>query len=63
MKAPRKALSFRDNISSFVPELENSEPCPAQEVTAVQDVIYIEEMTFVQFDSRNLDVVTDFAGH
>jgi hypothetical protein len=63
MKAPKKASSFRDNISSFVPELDNSEPRLAREVTAIQDVIYIEEMMFVQLDSRNLDVTTDFARH
>ena len=63
MKAPRETLSFRDNISSFMPELENLEPCPVREVTAIQDVIYIEEMTFVQLDGCDLDVTTDFAGH
>lgn len=62
MKVPRKALSFRDNISSFIPELENSEPHLVQKVTTIQDVIYIE-MTFVRFDSHNLDIMTDFSGH
>jgi hypothetical protein len=62
-KAPRKALIFRDNISCFAPELENTEPRLAREVTAIQDIFYIEEMTFIQFYSRNLDVATDFAGH
>ena len=62
-RCPRKALRFRDNVTSFVPELENLEPGPTREITAIQDVIYIEEMAFIQLDSRNLDVATDFAGH
>jgi hypothetical protein len=62
-KVPGKALSFRDNISSFTPELENLKPRPAREVTAIQDIIYIEEMMFVQLDSRDFDVATDFARH
>ena len=56
-----QALGFRDNIASFVPELQYTIPGVTQEPTAIENIIEFKQSTFIQPDGGNFDIVADLA--
>ena len=54
-----QALGFQDNIASFVPELHYTIPGTTREPTAIENIVEIEQPTFVEPDSGNFDITAD----
>ena len=54
-------MGFQDNIASFAPELHYTIPGATQEPTAIENIVEIEQPTFVEPDGSDFDIAADLA--
>ena len=56
-----QALGFQDNIASVTPELHYTIPGAMREPTAIENIVEIEQPTFVEPDGGDFDIAADLA--